>query len=345
MPNARASDANQVVTASRAGIPRTRSSSSSKPARKKRNASPNCDSRSASGVTCTRCSAGGPTMIPSRISTTTTGGLGRGTRSARTGAAAASPVMATSAARSMATAARVSHHHQPGTVAFTIEGEVPSRPEMAQFGAWHRAGARHRSARRGLDLLDLVELELDGDLALEDRDQHLQLALVLVDLGDLAVEVRQVAGRDLDAVTHRELGLGLRLLLGLGDGRVQHAVDLGLAQRHGLVLGADEAGHAGGVLHERPGVVGEIHVDEHVARPQPPLGLHLLPVLRLDDGLGRDHDAADGELLAHRLDPVLEIGLHLVLVPGIGVDHVPAKHLASYFCRSISLEARWANAW
>src|SRR5690349_23717600 len=59
--------------------------------------------------------------------------------------------------------------------------------------------------RTGLDLLHLVELELDGDLALEDRDEHLQLPLVLVDLGDLAVEVGQVAGRDLHAVAHGEL--------------------------------------------------------------------------------------------------------------------------------------------
>src|SRR5581483_11947963 len=35
--------------------------------------------------------------------------------------------------------------------------------------------------------------------------------------------------------------------------------------------------------------------------------------------------------LPHRVDPVLEVGLDLVLVPGVGVDHVPAKH------RSLSL--------
>src|SRR5690349_21659834 len=226
---------------------------------------------------------------------------------------------------------------RPRTSAVTI----PLQFRSGSDPGWWLAPA----SGRPLDLLHLVELELDGDLALEDRDQHLQLALVLVDLGDLAVEVRQVTGRDLHAVAHRELGLGLRLLLGLGDRRVQHAVDLGLAQRHRLVLGADEPGHSRGVLDERPGVIGQVHVDEHVAGPQPPLGLHLLPVLGLDDGLRRNHDAADGELLAHRLDPVLEVGLDLVLVPGIGVDHVPAEQLRPYFWRSISLEARWANAW
>ena len=31
-------------------------------------------------------------------------------------------------------------------------------------------------------------------------------------------------------------------------------------------------------------------------------------------------------LLRHRVDPVLEVGLDLVLVPGVGVDRVPAEH-------------------
>ena len=56
---------------------------------------------------------------------------------------------------------------------------------------------------------------------------------------------------------------------------------------------ADEAGHAGRVLDEAPYVVVQIHVDEHVARPEPALGLHLLPVLGLDDGLGGHDDPAD----------------------------------------------------
>src|SRR5215211_7262326 len=58
------------------------------------------------------------------------------------------------------------------------------------------------------DLLDLVEADLDRRLAAEDRDEHLELRGVLVDLGDLAGEVRQRAGDDLDRLTDRELGLG-----------------------------------------------------------------------------------------------------------------------------------------
>src|SRR5438552_14192504 len=45
-----------------------------------------------------------------------------------------------------------------------------------------------------VQLLDLVEGQLDGDLALEDVDENLQLLLVGVDVDDLAVEVGERGG-------------------------------------------------------------------------------------------------------------------------------------------------------
>src|SRR5690348_12210932 len=48
-----------------------------------------------------------------------------------------------------------------------------------------------------VQLLHLVEGQLDGHLALEDVDEHLQLLLVGVDVDDLAVEVRERARRHL----------------------------------------------------------------------------------------------------------------------------------------------------
>src|SRR5947208_3137620 len=89
---------------------------------------------------------------------------------------------------------------------------------------------------------------------------------------------------------------------------------------------ADEAGDAGRVLHDRPRLVCHVHVDEHVAGKNALLGLNLLPLFRLDHLLGRDDDATEPRRLVHRHDPVLEVGLHLVLVPGVGVDDVPAEH-------------------
>ena len=99
-----------------------------------------------------------------------------------------------------------------------------------------------------------------------------------------------------------------------------------LGQRHGLLGGADEAGHAGGALDDAPGVLVELHVDEHVAGHRALLDGDLLVVLHLRDGFGRHDDAAHGALLAERDDAVLEVVLDLVLVAGVGVDDVPAKH-------------------
>jgi hypothetical protein len=107
---------------------------------------------------------------------------------------------------------------------------------------------------------------------------------------------------------------------------VEDAVDLGAGERHGLVVGADEAGDAGRVLHDRPGVVGELHLDQDVAREHAALLGDLLAVLRLDDLLGRHDDLDDALLLLHRLASVLEIGLDLVLVPRISIDDVPLEH-------------------
>src|SRR4051812_24726798 len=176
-----------------------------------------------------------------------------------------------------------------------------------------------------VDLLDHVELELDRHLPLEDVHEHLEALLVGVDVDDLAVEIGQMAGDDLDRLAERELDLRLRHRAGRSAG-VQDPVDLALRERHGLGAGADEPGDAGRVLHDRPGVVVQIHVHEHVAREDALLGLHLLPVLGLDHLLGRHDDAPEPGHLAHRGDPVLEILLDLVLVPGIGVDDVPLEH-------------------
>src|SRR3954466_6969220 len=182
-----------------------------------------------------------------------------------------------------------------------------------------------RMVRGGLrsDLLDLVEADLDRRLAAEDRDEDLELRGVLVDLGDLAREVRQRPRDDLDRLADRELRLRRDLL---GDLAVQQPVDLGLGQRDRLVGGADEAGHAGRALDELPGVVVELHVHEDVAGHRPLLHGRLLVVLQLRHRLGRDDDVAHGPALVQRLRAMLQVLLDLVLVSGVGVDDVPAIH-------------------
>src|SRR5205807_9471129 len=100
-----------------------------------------------------------------------------------------------------------------------------------------------------VQLLHLVERQLDGHLALEDVDEHLQLLLVGVDVDDLAVEVGERAGGDLHGLAELELDLRARAVA-RRRARVEDAVDLGLRERHGLRPGAHEPGHARRVLHD-----------------------------------------------------------------------------------------------
>src|SRR4051812_30189884 len=176
-----------------------------------------------------------------------------------------------------------------------------------------------------VQFLHLVEGQLHRNLALEDIHEDLELLLVGVDVDDLAVEVGERPGGYLHRLAERELDLGARSVAIAAAG-MQDPVDLRLGQGHGLRAGADETGHTGGVLHNRPGLVGHVHVDEDVAREHALLGLDLLALLRLDHLLGRDDDPAELRRLVHGHDPVLEIGLHLVLVARVRVDDVPLEH-------------------
>ena len=96
----------------------------------------------------------------------------------------------------------------------------------------------------GLDLRDLVEPELDRRLAVEDVDEHLELALVDVDLADRAVEVRERPGDDPHHVPllEAEAERGLHLLLLHGE----DLLDLAAGQRGRLRAGPGrhEPGHA-----------------------------------------------------------------------------------------------------
>src|SRR5215203_3199313 len=173
------------------------------------------------------------------------------------------------------------------------------------------------------DLLHLVVADFHRRLTAEDGYQHLELARVLVDLRDLTGEVRERAGDHLDGLADRELRPARDLLRDLA---VQQPVDLRLSERDRLVGGADEAGHARRPLDDLPRVLVEIHVHEHVAGHGPLLDRDLLVVLHLLNRLGRDDDLAHGARLVQGGNPVLEVLLDLVLVPGIGIDDVPAKH-------------------
>src|SRR5271165_4211883 len=61
-------------------------------------------------------------------------------------------------------------------------------------------GCRLAPASARSELFDLVEAYLHGSLATKDRYQDLEPGRVLVDLGDLAGEVREGTGDDLDGL-------------------------------------------------------------------------------------------------------------------------------------------------
>ena len=91
----------------------------------------------------------------------------------------------------------------------------------------------------------------------------------------------------------------------------------------GLVPGTDEPGDPGGVADHRPRVVVEVAAGEEISGEDLLLDDDLLAVLELDDVLHGDDDLEDPVLHVHRDDPALEVGLHLVLVAGVGVHHEP----------------------
>src|SRR3954464_8900625 len=123
------------------------------------------------------------------------------------------------------------------------------------------------------DLLHLVVPDLHRRLAPEDGDQDLELARVLVDLGDLTGEVRQRPGDHLHRFADRELSPRRPRDRHLA---VEQAIDLGLGQRDRLVRRADEPRDSRRALHDLPGILLEVHVHEHGAGHCPLLARDLL---------------------------------------------------------------------
>src|SRR5258706_16443679 len=130
-----------------------------------------------------------------------------------------------------------------------------------------------------VDLLDLKQVELDGRLAAEHVDQHLELALLRVDLVDLAVEVGERSINDAHRLADLELDADLRRLLLhlLLDG-----ANLFLLQMHRAVRGTHEARDTRRVANDEPRLVRHHHAYEDVAGKDSLLYVAALAVLDLD---------------------------------------------------------------
>ena len=120
-----------------------------------------------------------------------------------------------------------------------------------------------------------------------------------------------------------EAGPGLLGRIGALGLDLQERLDVLAGQGVGLAAVAHEAGDAGRVAHDVPGVVVELAAHQQVAGEHLLLDDDLLAALELDDVLDGDDDLVDPVLHVHGGDAALEVRLHLVLVAGVGVDHEP----------------------
>src|SRR6478609_5189097 len=97
----------------------------------------------------------------------------------------------------------------------------------------------------------------------------------------------------------------------------------GLRDRLRLVIGPEKSRHFRGVLDEVVGLVGKVHLHQHVAGEELPFGVDLLAATHLDDLFGRHHDLVEQViempllgLLANRIG-------NLAFEVRIGLDDVP----------------------
>src|ERR687897_1080182 len=174
-----------------------------------------------------------------------------------------------------------------------------------------------------LELRYLVERELHGRLAPEDRDEHFQPRLIHVDIRDRTREVRERSPNNLDRlpdlVIHRRLDLLARLDLAW----MQEPLHLGPAESERLLPGAHDLSDSRRLAYELPGRVVHVHVHEDVAGELALDRGDFLAVLDLDDALGRDADLTEVPLEAHGIYPALQRRAHLVLVTRVCIYDVP----------------------
>src|SRR5712664_876613 len=206
---------------------------------------------------------------------------------------------------------------------------IASSPMLRPFGLRPAGGGPaslhcvvRTACRLRSRLLHLHEVQLDGRGAAEDRDQHPHAPLVGVHFLHRAVEVRERSVHHAHVVAFLELHFRLRLQRSLGElGREPR--DLVLADRGRLGGVADESGDLRRVLHQVPGAVVQLHLDEDIAGEELALRGALLPLHHLDHVLHRDEDVPEELLERVLLDLLLEALLGLVLEARVRVDHVP----------------------
>src|SRR5580692_1302614 len=179
-----------------------------------------------------------------------------------------------------------------------------------------------------LELRDLGEVELHRGLSSEYVHEHLDLELVLVDLGHVARERGEGTGLDLDGVVdfefmRRHAALGRREFDALDVG-TNDVVDLAAREgRRAGLLGADEPGDTGRRADHVEDLGVRLTANQEVAREHALGDGHLLARLELGDVLFGQVDLVDLVLELAALDDVVQRADDLLLVAGEGVHDVP----------------------
>src|SRR6185369_4411160 len=184
--------------------------------------------------------------------------------------------------------------------------------------------------RHDLHLLDLYEFHLDGRRTSEDGDRNLERAFVGADLFDDAAEIRERTVDDFDLLSDFECDLGFRPrgpFLELN----RDLLDFLLRNRRRVGRTADETRDFRRARDRVPGVVGQLHLHEHVTRVQVARRSALLSLDELDDLLGRNQRLAEEVFLPERTNALLELPPHALFISGVRVHDVPllVGHLAS----------------
>ena len=108
-------------------------------------------------------------------------------------------------------------------------------------------------------------------------------------------------------------------------GNGEEGLDLAPTQPGRLAAGTDEVDDAGRVANGSPGLVVQVATHQQVAGEDLLRDGDLLAVPELVDVLHRDLDLEDPVLEVHRGGAGLEVLADLLLVTGLGVDHVPVS--------------------
>src|SRR5882724_6796689 len=173
-----------------------------------------------------------------------------------------------------------------------------------------------------VQLLDTRKIKFHRSRTPENRDRNLQPAVVVVDLFHRAVEIREWPVHNphllIAFVNHFWLRTILRRMHAVDD-----AVHLRIRQRRRRSCRTYETRHPRCISHDVPGVLVEVHFNQHVARIGHPRRNHLLAATHFHDIFHRNQHAADLVLQTESSHTAFEAFLYLLLEARIGVNDVP----------------------